>query len=143
MVTGGAATGAARGRHDQWLLLEALVLLAPATVLVALGFAWSVRFLAASLRDGNWQDPTVWMTVAIAAGLVGTLSGWWLLVRYLRGGPAALVRKAGLAWLAAMLGLAAAASGAWLALQGHGWIFGVGMLAVIPLVHLWWLRVAA
>jgi hypothetical protein len=63
------------------LLAESILLLAPPTVLVALGFAWSARFLVASVRDGNWQDPTTWMSAAIAAGLVGTLAGWWLLIR--------------------------------------------------------------
>ena len=129
--------------HRQVLLAEAILLLAPATVLVALGFAWSARFLAASVRDGHWQDPTTWMSVAIAAGLVGTLSGWWLLVRYLRGGSPALRQRAGLAWLGAALGLAAAAGGAWLAVLGNGWIFAIGLVAVLPLAHLWWLKRAA
>ena len=122
------------------LLAESILLLAPATVLVALGFAWSARFLVASVRDGNWQDPTTWMSAAIAAGLVGTLSGWWLLIRYLRGGPAALERGAGLAWVGAAIGLVAALGGAWMSLTGNGWIFAIGLLAVLPLAHLWNLR---
>jgi hypothetical protein len=122
------------------LLAESILLLAPATVLVALGFAWSARFLAASLRDGNWQDPTTWISAAIAAGLVGALSGWWLLIRYLRGGPAALERGAGLAWVGAATGLVAALGGAWMSLTGNGWIFAIGLLAVLPLAHLWKLR---
>jgi hypothetical protein len=32
------------------LLAEAVLLMAPATVLVTLGFVWSARFLAASVR---------------------------------------------------------------------------------------------
>lgn len=126
--------------HRRMLVAEAALLLAPATLLVALGFVWSARFLAASVRDGNWQDPTTWMSVAIAAGLVGALSGWWLLVRYLGTGVSALVRGAGLAWLGAALGLAAAAGGAWLAVLGNGWIFAIGLVAVLPLAHLWWLK---
>ena len=122
------------------LLAEAVLLLAPATVLVALGFAWSARFLAASVRDGNWEDPTTWMSVAIAAGLVGTLSGWWLLIRYLRGGPAALERGAGLAWVGAAIGLVAALGGAWMSLTGNGWMFAIGLVALLPLAHLWKLR---
>jgi len=122
------------------LLAEAVLLLAPATVLVALGFAWSARFLAASVRDGNWDDPTTWMSVAIAAGLVGTLSGWWLLGRYLRGGPAALKQGAGLAWVGAATGLVAALYGAWMFLLGNGWIFAIGLVALLPLAHLWQLR---
>ena len=122
------------------LLAESMLLLAPATVLVALGFAWSARFLAASVRDGNWQDPITWMSAAIAAGLVGTLSGWLLLIRYLRGGPAALERGAGLAWVGAATGLVAALGGAWMSLTGNGWIFASGLLAVLPLAHLWKLR---
>jgi hypothetical protein len=35
------------------LLAESILLLAPPTVLVALGFAWSARFLVASVR--RWQ----------------------------------------------------------------------------------------
>jgi hypothetical protein len=122
------------------LLAEAVLLLAPATVLVALGFAWSARFLAASVRDGNWQDPTTWMSMAIAAGLVGILSGWWLLVRYLRSGPAALKRGAGMAWAGAAIGLVAALGGAWMFLLGNGWIFAMGLVALLPLAHLWRLR---
>ena len=122
------------------LLAEAILLLAPATVLVALGFAWSARFLAASVRDGNWQDPTTWMSAAIAAGLVGILSGWWLLVRYLRGGPDALEHGAGMAWVGAATGLVAALAGAWMSLMGNGWIFASGLIALLPLAHLWQLR---
>ena len=122
------------------LLAEAVLLLAPVTLLATLGFAWSARYLALSIRDGQWQDPTSWMTVVIAAGLVGTASGWWLLIRFLRGGPASVARGAGLAWTGAALGLAAAIAGAWLAATGNGWIFAVGLPAVLPMLHLWRLR---
>jgi hypothetical protein len=125
------------------LLAEAALLLAPATVLAALGFAWSARFLTTALVRGNWQDPTTWMAVAIAAGLLGTLAGWWLIVRYLRGGRVALVNGAGPAWIGAVIGMSAALYGAWMALQGNGWVFASGLLALVPFFHLWRLRVPA
>lgn len=120
------------------------MLLAPATVLAGLGFVWSARLLAAALRgDGNWHDPVTWMAVAIAAGLLGCLAGWWLLVRYLFAGTGALRRGAGLAWLGAGIGLLAALAGAWLAWRGQGAIFAIGLVAVVPLAHMWWLKQSA
>ncbi len=121
----------------RWLLAEALLLLAPATVLTAMGFVWSARLLGAAVRDGRWGDPATWMAVGIAAGLVGTLSGWWLLVRYWRGGPGRLARGAAIAWVGAGIGFLAALGGAWLTAQGNGWIFAIGLPSILPLAHLW------
>lgn len=132
------------GRHRLLLLLQAILLLAPATVLAGLGVLWSARLLGGALRGhGNWHDPVTWMAVAIAAGLLGCLAGWWLLVRYLRAGTGALRRGAGVAWLGAVIGLLAALAGAWLAWRGEGTIFVVGLAAVVPLAHLWWLKQSA
>ena len=124
----------------KFVLAEAMLLLAPATVLAALGVAWSGRFLVQAMHKGDWYDPTTWMALAIAAGLIGSLSGWWLLVRYLRGSAIALGRGAGPAWAGAAVGLAGALGGVWLTALGNGWIFAIGLAAVVPLLHLWWLR---
>ena len=130
--------------HRRLLLAEAVLLLAPETVLAGLGFAWSARLLAEAVRGrGNWQDPVTWMALAIAAGLVGCLAGWWLLVRYLRAGDSALRQRTGIAWTGASIGAAAALGGTWLALLGNGWIFAIGLLALLPLAHLFLLRQAA
>lgn len=124
----------------KWLLAEGVLLLAPVTVLAALGTAWSARFLVTSLAAGNWQDPLTWMAVVIAAGLLGCLGGWWLLVRYLRTGQ---LRPGGnLAWIGAGIGLSAALAGAWLAVRGSGAIFAIGVVAIVPLIHLFWLKQA-
>lgn len=135
---------AAHGRHRKLLLLEAILLLAPATALAGLGFLWSARLLGGALRgEGNWHDPVTWMGIAIAAGLLGCLAGWWLLVRYLRAGTCALRQGASLAWLGAGIGLLAALAGVWMAWRGQGAIFAIGLAAVVPLAHLWWLKQSA
>ena len=144
MVTNPMPTAGVHRRHRQLLMLEAMMLLVPATALAGLGFLWSVRLLAGALRgDGNWHDPVTWMAVAIAAGLLGCLAGWWLLVRYLRAGSSALRRGADLAWLGAGIGFLAALAGAWLAWRGEGAIFAIGLAAVVPLAHLCWLKHSA
>jgi hypothetical protein len=122
------------------IVAEAALVLAPVTLVAAMGFAWSARRLVVAVAQGDWEDPTTWLALMIAAGLVGTAAGWWLTIRYLRRDSGALAQGACIAWTGAWVGLAAALGGAWFALRGNGWIFALGLPALLPFAHLWRLR---
>jgi hypothetical protein len=120
-------------------IAEASLIMAPVSVLVALGASWAWRYFI----DALWHlrlDLLLLVSAVCIAGLVGVVAGWCLLGRYILLGPTGLLTKARLAWLGAALGALTALTGAGLALLGQGVIFMIGLPALIPLAHLWRVR---
>lgn len=120
-------------------VLEAALILLPLTVLAALATLWSGRYLAVAIVNLRFDLLTL-LSASCAAGLLGVIAGWWLLISFIRHGQAALRAQAPLAWMGAALGAIAAITGAALAFSGQGLIFATGLPALIPLAHLWYER---
>jgi hypothetical protein len=120
-------------------VLEAAVILLPLTVLAALATLWSGRYLAVAIVNLQFDLLTL-LSAACAAGLLGVIAGWWLLISFIRHGQAALRSQAPLAWMGAALGAVAAITGAALAFSGQGLILATGLPALMPLAHLWFER---
>ncbi len=118
-------------------VLEAVLILLPLTVLAVLGGLWSGRYLAWALVNLRYDLLTLVSAVPVA-GLLGTIAGWRLLIGFIGKGPASLRGQSRLPWIGATLGAIAAIAGAGLALSGQGWIFTLGLPALIPLAHLWY-----
>lgn len=117
-------------------ILEAVLILFPLTVLAVLGGLWSGWYLVWALVNLQYGLLTLLSAVPVA-GLLGTIAGWRLLIGFIGRGPASLRGQSRLVWTGATLGAIAAIVGAGLALSGQGWIFAIGLPALIQLAHLW------
>ena len=120
-------------------ILEASLIMVPVTIVATLGVIWSGRYFLDALFDLR-IDLLLFVSATCFAGLVGVIAGWWLLGRYIAFGPKGLLSRARLAWVGAALGAITALAGAGLALSGQGFIFTIGLPALVPLAHLWVVR---
>ena len=128
------------------MIIEALVLLAPTTLLVV----WADIFLlGAGLGDGLWHIQAAPLALLLIS-LVALASGWTLVFRFLGRGAQALRAEPTWLWVAAGVGgLLAVAALAIVANPfadprspplGRGSGFGLlaaGSPAIVPLIHLW------
>jgi hypothetical protein len=117
-------------------IFEAVLILVPLTILATLGTLWSGRYLVVAIAELRLDLLTL-VSALGPAGLLGLIAAWWLLIRFIRQGPAGLRVPARLPWIGTAVGAITALAGAALALSGQGWIFAAGLPALIPLAHLW------
>lgn len=115
------------------VFIECLVILAPLSLLAAIGFriTWSTVSHGLILATIN---PVAIVVVSVVA-VIALLCAWVISIRYITTGPQGLVKLSGWLYAGVAMGGVAGGYGA-LRFSGFDSLYGLGITVFVPLAHL-------